>query len=253
MNETNVLSVENISVVFGDLMALTNVSFRCDKGAVTGLVGPNGSGKSTTLRLVSGLLRPDHGAIKVKGLDPRDHLTRRHLALVPDKASGFDELSVDEYLDVVFAAHRRLEARPVARELLAAFHLEGRRRHRMDTLSMGMRRQVTIAAAAALKPELLLVDEATATLDPEAVVVLRTIVNQLARNSSAVLVATQDLAFAEKVCDRIVMLVSGRMQIDGPIDAILDEYNAPDLESVLLQVAERSAMIAEVEHALAAR
>ncbi len=249
---TAVAEVRGVSLSFGSVAALSDVSFSCAAGAVTGLVGPNGSGKSTTLRVIAGLLVPDRGEARVEGLDPRNEAARRALALVPDKATGLDELTILEYIDVFLALHKRSDAMGVALDLLEAFRLTDRADHSLGTLSAGMRRQVTIAAAAALRPRLLLVDEATASLDPEAVVVLRTIVAQLARNGSAVLVATQDLGFAEKVCDRVVMLLSGVVQVDGPTEDEIRRFAAEDLEGVLLKVAERSAMVDEVRDALAA-
>ena len=130
--------------------------------------------------------------------------------LVPDEPTGLDELTVEEHVTLVHALWRADDAAVARAEaLLSAFGLAPRRRQRVGTLSRGLRRQASAVAALSLAPPLLLVDEATATLDPEAVVVLGEALAALAGRGCGVLLATQDLHFAESTCHELLLLDRG--------------------------------------------
>ena len=185
---------------FGAVRAVADVDFEVEHGHVVGLLGPNGCGKTTTLRAVVGLIRP----------------ARAQVAYVPDEPDGLDELAAAEYLALVRALYRAgtdFEARAAA--LCAAFGMAPRLRVRLGALSHGQRRIVSMVAAFALARPLIVVDEATAALDPEAAIVLREVLRTLAARGAGVLVATQELAFAEHVCDDVVLLSGGSVVARG--------------------------------------
>lgn len=207
---------------FGSVAALDGLDLCVRPGAVVGLVGPNGCGKTTALEAIAGLTRLDAGTALIAGARVGSIAARRRLALVPDDPAGFDELTVDEHIRLVHALHRVGEpARARAELLLHAFGLEARRRTAVGALSRGLRRQAAIVAGLSLARPLTMVDEATAALDPEAVVVLRAAVGALAARGGGVLLATQDLAFAETVCDEIVLAARGRVVAAGPVSELL--------------------------------
>ena len=204
-------------------------------GAVVGLVGPNGSGKTTLLHAAAGLLPFDEGSIRVAGAEAGSREARAATALVPDEPSGFDELTVAELVSLVhslWAAGPRAAAR--AAVLMTAFGLDERYGQRLGTLSRGLRRQASAVAALSLAPPLILVDEATATLDPEAVVVLGEAVSALAARGCGVLLATQDLHFAGAVCHEIVLLHRGVVLDRGEPGALRARHAASSLEDVFL-------------------
>lgn len=220
---------------FGSAVALEGVDLVVRRGAVVGLVGPNGSGKTTLLRAAAGLVEIGAGSITVTGQPAGSRSARVATALVPDEPSGFDELTIREFLNLVgslWGVGERAELR--ARSLTSIFGLEGRLGQQLGTLSRGLRRQASIVAAFSLATPLVLVDEATATLDPEAVVVLSEAVGALAAGGCGVLVATQDLHFADAVCDEIVLLHRGRVVGHGDPAALRERYNASSLEEVFL-------------------
>ena len=160
---------------------------------------------------------------------------RRRTAFVPDEPSGLDELAVAEYLDLVAALWDADEA--FARRslvLLDAFELSSRTRTPLRALSHGQRRLVSVVGAVALDRELLLVDEATSALDPEAVMTLREVLRGIASRRRAVLLATQDLHFAESVCDSVTLLSSGRVVAVGALDALRARYGARSLEAIFV-------------------
>ena len=220
---------------FGSATALAGVDLRVEAGAVVGLVGPNGSGKTTLLRSVAGLVAIDAGSIRVAGAPAGSRSARAATALVPDEPTGFDELTVTELVSLVhalWAADERAAGR--AQVLTAAFGLGDRLDQRLGTLSRGLRRQASVVTAFSLAPPLILVDEATATLDPEAVVVLSEAVAALAARGCGVLLATQDLHFAGAACHEIVLLHRGVVIDRGEPGALRARHSASSLEDVFL-------------------
>lgn len=245
-----VARLDNVTVRFGVAEVLTTVSLKCVGGRVLSLVGPNGSGKTTTLHVAVGLLTPTTGSATINGRPPSDHRSRRSLGFVPDASTGLDELTIDEYLQLYARLHKNDRALERARSLLVAFGLDGRRDSTVASLSMGMRRQVTICAAASIKPDLFVIDEATATLDPEAIVVLRSILSELAAAGSAVLAATQDLNFAQTVSDDVVLISQGAVARSGPLAELLREEKCDSLEELFLSAVDHSTSTEEVSRAL---
>jgi ABC-2 type transport system ATP-binding protein len=216
LSEVQPLVVAGLDVRYGAVHAVADVAFDVPAGSVVGLLGPNGCGKSSTLRAVVGLLPPRGGRVVVNGVERGTVSARSQLAYVPDEPDGLDELAVVEYLALVRALYREsraFDARALA--LGDAFGLSTRMRVRLGALSHGQRRVVSIVAALALVRPLTVVDEATAALDPEATIVLREALRAAAERGGGVLVATQDLAFAERVCDHVVLLNQGRVVARG--------------------------------------
>lgn len=229
------LYVEGVGKRFGSFSAIEGLDFSVDPGRVVGLVGPNGCGKTTTLRCVVGLLEPNAGRIEIDGEPVASRRAKAGLAYVPDYPAGLAELTVREFLALVrtlYKAPASFDAR--ARALLNAFSLESRHNTMLVALSLGMRRIVSFVAALALLPPLLVADEATAALDPEAVVVVREALLAVASNGTGVLLATQDLHFAERTCDEVILLSAGRTIAAGSIEELFARYGAASLEQVFL-------------------
>jgi len=220
---------------YGGTAALAGVDLEVRPGAVVGLVGPNGSGKTTLLHAAAGLLDVDAGSLRVAGAVVGSREARCATALVPDEPTGFDELSVAEHIALVHALWPPdPEAAGRATLLTASFGLEGRCDQRLGTLSRGLRRQASAVAALSLASPLILVDEATATLDPEAVVVLGEAVTALAARGCGVLLATQDLHFAGSTCHKVVLLHRGAVIDRGEPGVLLARHAVTTLEDVLL-------------------
>lgn len=205
---------------------------------VAGLVGPNGCGKTTTLCLIAGLITPDAGNISVSGYDTAVSSldAKRNLGFVPDAPSGFEHLNVREYVDL----YRNLYRQPRAgyeervRLVLEAFGLLQYGEVNLGELSHGTRRKAATAAALSLDVPVILIDEPTVGLDPEGVVVMRRLVRHLGRSGSAILLATQDLAFAEGACDRLFLIHDGRLVADGSPRVLRERYHADSVEEAFL-------------------
>ncbi len=238
---------------YGTRVALDAVQLVVARGEIVGLVGPNGSGKTTLLHLVAGLTRPDGGGALVCGAPAGTLRARSSLAFVPDDPLGFDELTVIEQaglLRSLYGAGPEWTDRVAA--LLEAFSLAGRRDTRLGTLSRGLRRQASFVSAFALGAPLVLVDEATATLDPEAVVVVRSILRAHARRGASTLLATQDLSFAEETCDMVVLLERGVVIDAGAPRELCERHACASLEDAFLHAVGRSTLTEDSERLLAA-
>lgn len=206
---------------FGDLAAVDGISFDVEEGEVFGLLGPNGSGKTTTIRMLVGLSRPTAGTAKVLGYDLSSGIAeaKRRIGVVPDSSNLYDELTARENL--LFMA--RLYGVPKAareeraEELLSAFGLSGRGDDRFGTFSRGMKRALTIAAALVHDPDLLFLDEPTVGLDVVAARSLRSLISDLHDRGLTIVLTTHYLEEADHLCDRIAILVQGRVVgIDTP-------------------------------------
>jgi ABC-2 type transport system ATP-binding protein len=170
---------------------------------------------------------------------------------VPDEPSGLDELSVAELLQLTASLWRAgPDYARRAELLLGVFGLRERARSQLVSLSHGQRRLASVVAAAALDRPLLLVDEATAALDPEAVIALREVVRVAAERGAGVVVATQDLHFAELVCDRVTLLSAGRVVADGTIAELRRLHSAATLEGVFVAALGVTGRLRELRDAL---
>lgn len=245
------LVVRGLRVVYGSTAAVDRLDLTVEAGSVVGLVGPNGCGKTTTLRAVLGLVEPDAGTIDVVGLRGGTLRARALVASVPDEPTGLDELSVAELLQLTASLWRaESDFARRAELLLGVFGLRERVRSQLVSLSHGQRRLVSVVAAVALDRPLLLVDEATAALDPEAVIALREVVRVAAERGAGVVVATQDLHFAELVCDRVTLLSAGTAVAEGSIAELRRRHSAMTLEGVFVAALGVAGRLRELRDAL---
>jgi ABC-type multidrug transport system ATPase subunit len=196
-------------------------------------------------------VEPDEGEVLVSGAPAGTRAARTRLVLVPDEPSGFDELTVSEFIRLAHALWSADGSATLRAELLlGAFGLGARCEHALGALSRGLRRQAAAIAAFSLASPLVLVDEATAALDPEAVIVLSEAVDALARRGCGVLLATQDLDFAGRVCDELVLLDRGRVVDRGVPDALRARHGVASIEEVFLATVGEAGLRERVRGAL---
>jgi len=202
------------------IKALENVSFHIKKGEIYGVLGPNGSGKSTLIRIISTLLIPDNGEVKIFGFDVmKDHLkVRRLINRVSVEASFFKKLSAIENL--IFAAGIYGIPRNVAKKRIyeIAKNLgldEERLNEPLEDFSRGMQQKVALIRAFLTEPKLLLLDEPTTGLDPRAKLEVQKFITDLKNNGTTILLTTHDMIEAEKLCDRLAIIYKGRIVVEG--------------------------------------
>ncbi len=222
---------------YGRVPVLRGLNLTVAPGTAVALIGPNGCGKTTTLHVLSGLLRASRGTVAIagRGVPGRPEEVNALLAYVPDTPTGFEHLAVSEYARLVGAVHRADTdyARRV-RDLVRILALEPYISQPLGTLSYGTRRKVALVAAAALDRPLLMLDEATNGLDPESVNVVEKLVRSIVARGRGVLVATQDVYFAERTCDEVALLRDGRVVISGLVSDVKRERGAATLRDVFL-------------------
>ena len=204
---------------FGDLTAADGVSFRIDPGETYGLLGPNGAGKTTTINIVAGLIPADAGSVSVAGetMGP-DHVdVKRHIGLVPQELAIYPELTARENL-AYFGRLQHLRGKDLDRrvdEVLQLIGLADRASEATKNFSGGMKRRLNIGIGLLHRPTLLILDEPTVGVDPQSRNAILESVESLSVEGMAVLYTTHYMEEAERLCDRIAIMDSGRIQAEG--------------------------------------
>jgi ABC-2 type transport system ATP-binding protein len=214
------LSFEGVSRSFGRKVALDDVSIRVEPGTVLGLVGSNGAGKTTALRLAHGLLFPDGGRIEVLGLDPaRDgREVRTRVSLLSEESSLYPWMRVSEIVRFAAALHPRFDLEH-AESLRGRLDLDPHAK--IGTLSRGTRAKVALVLAVAARPDLLLLDDPTAGLDPLVRrEVLEGILDAVPAEGGAVVYASHLVHDVERVVDRVAVMDGGRLRLQGSLDEV---------------------------------
>lgn len=218
------LDVEEVSRRFGTgpdaPWAVRDVNLRVEAGEVVALLGPNGAGKTTLARMIATLLMPTNGSIRVDGVDAvaRPDVARRLLALVLGGERGFFLRAtalenLRYFASLADVPRRRRDSRIL--EVLDAVDLTARRNDRVEEFSRGMRQRLHLARGLLAEPPLLLLDEPTVGLDPEAALALRALIRELRRDGRGVVLTTHHLHEAEELSDRSLVLLDGRIRATG--------------------------------------
>jgi ABC-2 type transport system ATP-binding protein len=217
-----VLELIGLRRTFGDLVALDDVSFTVPEGAIVGFVGPNGAGKTTAMRIALGVLTPDAGSVRWRG-EPVDASTRRRFGYMPEERGLYPKMRVLEQLVYLARLHglSRAQARERASETLQALGVADRAEDRVEALSLGNQQRVQLSAALVHEPELLVLDEPFAGLDPVGVDVLSGVLRRQASNHGVpVVFSSHQLDLVERLCDAVVLIDDGRIVAQGSIDEL---------------------------------
>src|SRR5215472_929120 len=233
------LELRRVSKHFSGIPAVDDVSFAARPGEVTGYLGPNGSGKSTTMKMITGLIERTYGQILFDGKPIEDDLIsyKRHMGYVPEEPYLYNHLSGAEYLTMV-AQLRDLPARETSARidgLLRLLSLFDDRHASISGYSKGMRQKILIAAALMHNPDLVLLDEPFSGLDVGSALVLRSLIQELARRGKVVLFSSHELDTVERVCSRVVILHHGKIVADDSTERLRALMALPTLESIFSQ------------------
>ena len=213
MEDDFVVEVKDLKKTYGDTIAVDGISFNIKKGEIFGLLGPNGAGKTTTLECIEGLRRPDSGSFSLMGLSPgHDHINMRNMIGVQLQVSGLPgTMRVNEAINF-FCAYHGVEPR---NDLLERLGLVEKINTQYQFLSTGQQRRLALALALAHEPPVLILDEPTAGLDVGSRVELHKIMEELKSSGTTILLATHDMAEAEKMSNRVAILLNGRIVAAG--------------------------------------
>jgi len=253
------LELRHVCKRFKRSPAVDDVSFSARAGEITGYLGPNGSGKSTTIKMITGLMETTSGKVLFKGESiERDLIAyKQRIGYVPEEPHLYSHLSGLEYLTMV-GKLRALPAKPTIDRidgLLRLFALHGDRHTAIGAYSKGMRQKVLLSAALLHNPDLLILDEPFSGLDVSTGLVLRSLIQELARRGKAVLFSSHELETVERVCSHVVILNRGKIVADDSIEHLRMLMAVPTLEGIFSQLAveqdtaEISREIADLIHA----
>lgn len=224
MDDGALLEVKGARRAFGERAALAGVSLRLAGGEIFALLGRNGAGKSTLIRSICGRVRLDEGQVLLGGVDPRqDGSVRRGLGLVPQEFALYNDLTARENLEVFgrLAGLERSRAKEAARRGLEWTGLSGRAHSLVKTLSGGMKRRINLAAGVLHDPAVLLLDEPTVGVDPQAREVIHELLFDLRRRGMAILLTTHDLDQAALLADRIGIIDEGTIKAEGTLASLV--------------------------------
>ena len=220
-----VIRARGLTKTYGDFAAVDGIDFHVTQGESFGILGPNGAGKSTTMRMLGATLQRTSGELSILGRDPSDQgpTIRAHLGVVPQQDNLDTELTVSENLYTYgrYFGLPRAYLRGRIDELLDFAQLEDKRDAKVDALSGGMKRRLTIARGLVNEPTILLLDEPTTGLDPQARHVLWDRLFRLKEAGVTLVITTHYMDEAEQLCDRLVVMDAGRIVAEGsPLDLI---------------------------------
>ncbi len=253
----------NLQKRFGEFVAVDSVDFEIERGEAFGFLGPNGAGKTSTMRMISCMSPVSGGTLRVLGMDPatQGSRIRSRIGLVPQEDSLDLELTVLDNL-TVYGRYFDLP-RPVIREramrLLDFAQLTERAHDRVDPLSGGMKRRLTIARALISDPDLLILDEPTTGLDPQARHLLWDRLYRLKQDGVTLVITTHYMDEAEQLCDRLVVMDHGRFAAEGAPSALIARYSTKEVVELRFrsgehaEVARRLGDVAERTEVLADR
>lgn len=235
------LELRNVAKNFAGIPAVAGVSFTIKPGEVTGYLGPNGSGKSTTMKMITGLIQPTTGEILFEGRPIQDDLIafKRRLGYVPEEPQLYSHLSGLEYLTMI-GQLRELPGKATVEKiagLLALFSLHGDRHSPISNYSKGMRQKILLAAARLHDPALILLDEPFSGLDVGSALVMRSLIQELARRGKVLLFSSHELETVERVSTRVIILHRGKIVADDSIESLRSLMALPTLEEIFSQLA----------------
>lgn len=237
-----VIAVRGLTKVFKDFWgrpkarAVDSVDFEVRRGEVFGLLGPNGSGKSTTVKMLLGLLYPTKGHIEVFGHSPRHVQTKARIGYLPEESYLYRYLDSEETLNFfgnLFTLDSK-DRKQRSEQLLSMVGLDNARRRLVGEFSKGMQRRIGLAQALINDPDLVILDEPTAGLDPIGCREVKDLILALARRGKTVILSSHLLSDVEDVCDRVVIYYGGKVQAMGTLEELLAAPDAMQITSPLL-------------------
>jgi ABC-2 type transport system ATP-binding protein len=224
------LALKGLSRRYGETVALDGLSLEAPEGEVVGFVGPNGAGKTTAMRIALGVLEPDAGEVLWRGA-PATRAVQRQFGYMPEERGLYPKMRVDRQLRYLARLHGRDEAgaASAAARWIDRLGLTSKAGQRVEALSLGNQQRVQLAAALVHDPELLILDEPFAGLDPIGTDTMAAVLRERAQANAAVIFSSHQLELVERICDRVAIVSDGRIVAAGRVDALREERAAPRL------------------------
>jgi ABC-2 type transport system ATP-binding protein len=219
------LEVSHVAKAFGQTQAVADVSFAVEKGEIFGLLGPNGAGKTTTIRLLLDIFKPDGGTVSI--LDgPMTEAKKDRIGYMPEERGLYQDMPLEQCLVYLgtLKGLSRADARQRLRPYLERFDLAAHKGKKVKELSKGMQQKAQIISTILHSPELIIVDEPFAGLDPVNTQLVKDLLQELRQQGTTILMSTHQMHQVEELCDRIVLINRGRNVLYGRLDDIRHRY-----------------------------
>jgi ABC-2 type transport system ATP-binding protein len=244
------IEVQNLSKDYGNVKAVSNVSFSVGTRQILGFLGPNGAGKTTVMKILTGFHFPTNGKAYVNGIaiDEEPLEVKKNIGYLPENVPLYGDMTVDEYLN--FASDARFisknERKAKISESLEACNLTQYRGRKIETLSKGYKQRAGLAQAILHDPPILILDEPTTGLDPNQIIEIRSLIKELGK-SKTVILSTHILQEVEAVCSHVLIINEGKIAAQGKPDEIANSMKGGDTWELLLLGADRVSVMSKLE------
>lgn len=239
--DVSMIKFKNVTKIYNKtLTAVNNVSFEVNGGEIVGFTGPNGSGKTTTIKMLTGILPPDKGDIKICGFDIKKNMiqAKSSIGYIADSPDMFLRLKGIEFLNFISDVYKvsdRDRKRRVE-ELAERFELTDALTSPMMSYSHGMRQKLMVIAALVHNPPVWILDEPMTGLDPKSSFELKEMMREHAKKGNAVFFSTHVLEVAEKLCDKVIIIKKGNLLYDGTLENLESQHPNQTLENIFLEM-----------------
>ena len=237
------IKFKNVTKVYNrTIKAVNNVSFEVRGGEIVGFTGPNGSGKTTTIKMLTGILPPDKGEIKINGFDIKKNMiqAKSSIGYIADSPDMFLRLNGIEFLNFIADVYKvsNDDRKKRVNELAERFELTDALSSPMMSYSHGMRQKLMVIAALVHNPPVWILDEPMTGLDPKSSYELKEMMREHAKKGNAVFFSTHVLEVAEKLCDKVIIIKKGNLLYDGTLENLESQHLNQTLENIFLEMTE---------------
>lgn len=237
------IKFKNVTKVYNrTIKAVNNVSFEVRCGEIVGFTGPNGSGKTTTIKMLTGILPPDKGEIKINGFDIKKNMiqAKSSIGYIADSPDMFLRLKGIEFLNFIADVYKVSDddRKKRVNELAERFELTDALSSPMMSYSHGMRQKLMVIAALVHNPPVWILDEPMTGLDPKSSYELKEMMREHAKKGNAVFFSTHVLEVAEKLCDKVIIIKKGNLLYDGTLENLESQHLNQTLENIFLEMTE---------------
>lgn len=237
------IKFKNVTKVYNrTIKAVNNVSFEVRGGEIVGFTGPNGSGKTTTIKMLTGILPPDKGEIKINGFDIKKNMiqAKSSIGYIADSPDMFLRLKGIEFLNFIADVYKvsNDDRKKRVNELAERFELTDALSTPMMSYSHGMRQKLMVIAVLVHNPPVWILDEPMTGLDPKSSYELKEMMREHAKKGNAVFFSTHVLEVAEKLCDKVIIIKKGNLLYDGTLENLESQHLNQTLENIFLEMTE---------------
>ena len=234
-----VIEINNLSKMYKNILAVKNINFKISKGSIIGLLGPNGCGKSTTIGMMLGLIKPTSGEVLINNKNIEKDRTDllQKMNFISPYIELPKKLTIEENLKVYGRMYGVKNLKDKIAELMEKLNLVEFKKRKTGELSSGQKNRVSLAKALINDPEILLLDEPTASLDPDVGDYVRGIIENFASNNKkAILIASHNMNEVERLCDEVLMMKNGQIIDKGKSVDLIKNHGRKNLEEVFLKI-----------------